>query len=402
MYAREKMNMKFRHIALMLAATLWISCGGSGDEPEGDPVSKDRPIVFSGMLSEGKSENHARTRDGGSTVPLQEFPSVEHGHTTFHVWSYKTKKDNSLDEVMKNYTVNWTGSAGSTTSNSSGWEYVNQGSTPQDIKYWDFSVEDYRIFGYSGSINILKEVTYTYPSGESELTSEPESVTLTCTVDAESEEIVNSSWPLFSKLWYKSGSAIAASVQPVTLEFLRPVARVRFIFTFIEGISFRRGDLYDIEFSPTNGSNVAKDGTFSVTYPLKGSETEETWKSSPTGYYGNIDLAIDYYEDPGPTVSPQNSNPETYPNSPEHWYYVLPRRGTGNDGQGSYTLTVTVGGGEPKTTVVPAAYMTWEPGHDYTYVFKITSSGGVSLDQVKVAINSWNVKASVKHPVYNW
>lgn len=399
MYAREEMNMRFRHIVLMLAATLWIGCGGSGDEPGGNPGSKDRPIVFSGSLSENQSETHARTRDGGSTVPLQEFPTPEHGHTSFHVWSYKTKSDNSRDVVMKNYIVNWTGSAGSTTSNSTGWEYVDPGSTIQDIKYWDFSVKDYRFFGYSGSG--FGDATYTYPSGESELTSEPESVTLTCYVNAEDEATVtssSSSWPLFSKVWHKSGSAIAASVQPVTLEFLRPIARVRFMFTFIEGLGFTRNDLDDIEFCPTDpNKKVAKAGYFTITYPLTGTDTKVSWTSSGDAFYNtDNDLAIDYYEDIGET---NGSNPKTYPNTPEHWYYVLPRKG---DDQGSFTLSLYVGGGEQKTAVVPAQYMTWEPSHDYTYVFKITSSGGVSLDAVQVAINVWNTKAAVTHPVYNW
>ena len=83
---------------------------------------------------------------------------------------------------------------------------------------------------------------------------------------------------------------------------------------------------------------------------------------------------------------------------------MLPRKGpgTGDQYQGSFTLSVVVVGGDAKTCVVPAEFMTWAPGHDYTYIFKITSGGGVSLDYVQVGINSWNVKAAVEHPVYNW
>lgn len=39
--------------------------------------------------------------------------------------------------------------------------------------------------------------------------------------------------------------------------------------------------------------------------------------------------------------------------------------------QSSYTLSLTYNG-ESRTTVVPAEYMTWMPGYEYTYVFKFT------------------------------
>ena len=76
---------------------------------------------------------------------------------------------------------------------------------------------------------------------------------------------------------------------------------------------------------------------------------------------------------------------------------MLPRHS-----QGTYTLSVVVVGGDPKTAVVPAEYMTWTPGYQYTYIFKITETGGVTLDDIQVAINDWHLKESVEHPVYNW
>ena len=114
-----------------------VSCGGSGDEPGGDPApvpNEPMPIVFSGSLSEGESESHARTRT--TTNPLSAT------HQAFHVWAYKNPASGSTETVMRDYTVNYvSGSAGTTTSNSSGWEYVNQG-TQQSIKYWDFKAEN--------------------------------------------------------------------------------------------------------------------------------------------------------------------------------------------------------------------------------------------------------------------
>ena len=371
-------------LSLVFTATAITACGGSDDasSPSAPPDTPapsqpkaDSPVILSGSLS-GEDEV---TRAGSQTA-LQEYPDAEHGHTTFYVWSYKDKAS-ATTTVMQNYVVNYlSGSSGSSVTNSRGWEYVNQGSgVEQSVKYWDFQASAYRFFGYTGS-GVL-------PSSASG------NVSFEITVDATASEDANT--PLFSKMWYKTGSQIAANVQPVTLEFIRPIARVRFMFTFVDGIAFTREQLSDIKFHRTDGNNSAKGGKVTITYPLAG--TAETWSSEATVFYENTDFDIDYYETPSPPVSPANSLPNTYPNSPEHWYYVLPI-----DGQGSYTLSVTVGGGEPRTIIVPAEYMTWNPGYDYTYIFKITEGGGVSLDNVQVAVNTWNVRASVEHPVYNW
>lgn len=406
MYERM-MEVTFRHIALKMAGLLrpasilllsaltalaMVSCGGSDDDATPEPPlpqpKADTPIVFSGSLSEDKSESHARTR--ATIAPLSDT------HQTFYVWGYKNLNATTTENVMQSYTVNYvSGSAGTTTSNSSGWEYVNQqpsGGTEQSIKYWDFTADDYRFFGYTGS-----GVSASYSPSE----AAPTSVSLTISgIDAtaySSEATPSSTIPLYSKLWYKPRSDIAASVQPVTLEFIPPVARVRFMFTFVEGLSFGREFLYNVKFHPTATSrNVARKGSVTITYPLTGSDIQESWTSSNTGYYDNADLAIDYYES---SVTSQRPELDT----PQHWYHVLPQKGSGPDGQGSYTLSVSVGGsGDPKTCEVPAGYMTWAPGYDYTYIFKITEGGGVSLDNVQVGINSWVVKQAVERPVYNW
>ena len=77
---------------------------------------------------------------------------------------------------------------------------------------------------------------------------------------------------------------------------------------------------------------------------------------------------------------------------------MLPAKSTD---QGTYTLTVTVSG-EERTPVVPAEYMGWEPGFQYTYVFKITESGGVELDTVQSGFTPWISGGEQGHTVYNW
>jgi hypothetical protein len=46
--------------------------------------------------------------------------------------------------------------------------------------------------------------------------------------------------------------------------------------------------------------------------------------------------------------------------------------------------------------------MKWQSGFEYTYIFKITQSGGVTIDIVQVAINNWEDGGSSTHTVYNW
>ena len=378
-------------LSLVFTATAITACGGSDDasSPSAPPDSPsqpkaDTPIILSGSLSAEEDVTRA-----GSQTALQEYPDAAHGHTTFYVWSYK-EKASATTTVMQNYVVNYlAGTSGSSVTNSRGWEYVNQqgSGVEQSVKYWDFQASDYRFFGYTGS-----GVTASYSPSQ----SAPGNVSLTITyTDASASE--DAATPLYSKMWHKTGSQIAANVQPVILEFIRPIARVRFMFTFVDGIAFTREQLSNIKFCRTDGNHPAKGGIVTITYPLSG--TAETWSSEATDFYESNDFAIDYYETPSPPVSPANSLPETYPNSPEHWYYVMPRKG---DVQGSYTLSVSVNSGETRSIIVPAEYMTWNPGYDYTYIFKITEGGGVSLDNVQVAVNTWNVRASVDHPVYNW
>ena len=56
---------------------------------------------------------------------------------------------------------------------------------------------------------------------------------------------------------------------------------------------------------------------------------------------------------------------------------------------------------ETKTITVPAAYMQWQPGYSYTYIFKVTEEGGVEIDLVQSAFREWD-NVEINHYVYNW
>lgn len=394
------MEVTFRHIALKMAGLLRpasilllsaltalavLSCGGSDDtstpEPPVPPQPKaDTPIVFSGSLSEDKSESHARTR--ATTALLSDT------HQTFYVWGYKNLNATTTENVMQNYTVNYvSGSAGTTTSNSNGWEYVNQqpsGGTEQSTKYWDFTASDYRFFGYAGN-----GVTPTYSSSGN---ANHPSVSLSFGVDATTANLttLTSATTLYSKLWYKTGKAIASDISPVTLEFLQPYVKVRFMFRQSES-SEMVFILTGQRFSPTNAEKkIYTKGSFKITYPLT-EAMEESWSVTPGSESTDYLTAFtqDYYE------AASGETDEGILARQRKWYVVLPAVN-----QGTYTLLVNVNN-DPRTVVVPAQYMDWQPGYEYTYIFKITDPGGVELESVQAGFNPWTVHTG-ERTIYNW
>ena len=387
---------QIRHIAFLALMILMAACS-SDNVP--DPTNDNKAISFVG----GLQEEQAVTR---AAQGLEDVLT----NKTFKVWSYKNDGYDapnytytSYQTVMPGYTVNWTANtAYTTTSNTNDWEYVAQGTgTNQEIKYWDYDAKAYRFFAYAlGNATSPAAVTAAGPTNDA--------VTFTTMVNASSVDAA----PYISRLWFSTNNPADPDHlfgKPVQLQFVKPFARVRFMFTFVEGLFFGREKLKNISFLPTANVNtigdindtndqiIATAGDVTISYPLKGAATTETWTTANTTGIKNFD--IDYYEtpDPIPAGYPVNSQPTSWPNTPGMWYYVLPAQN-----QGSYTLQVAVVSEEIKTAVVPEEYMNWKAGYEYTYKFKITESGGITMDIIQVAINDWgNVKTS-NHAVYNW
>ena len=177
--------------------------------------------------------------------------------------------------------------------------------------------------------------------------------------------------------------------KPVQLEFLKPFARVRFLFNYSyaqEGIRLKKN-----EFKPTDGSKIALVGTVTVSYPLTGTATQESYTATPKESPAEGETLNAFTEEYIPEGGPTK----------EIWYTVLPRTS-----QGSYTMSVwmnsdNVSDPATRTAVVPAEYMTWQPGYSYTYIFKITEQGGVEIDLVQSAVTPWT-ELENDHQVYNW
>ncbi|MBQ7662446.1 MAG: hypothetical protein IJS48_03640 [Prevotella sp.] len=375
-----------------------MSCSSSDDAVDNNPpapVLTEVAISFSGS----ESQEDAVTRAAGK-------PLHDAGPTQFTVWGYKDMSFaadvyGDWQTVFPGYAVDWhDGSAATTTTNSNGWEYI-KADPEQTIKYWDFSAMAYRFFGVTGG---LTGVDGTYGAS-----NEYGTYKLTLSADASGvnkDEIATNiaATPYFSRLWFSTGHPVAYPNKkfgkPVTLEFLKPLTRVRYIFKYAyprEGIK-----LTDASFKPTadvaaaeeEKVKIARKGTVTVHYPKDGTETKEWYTTEVDDDKATrlTDLTVDYDpEDDSKDYVTLSSGMMTS----DGWYTLLP-----NISQGSYTLSVKVNG-EDKSAVVPQQYMQWLPGYSYTYIFKITDEGGVEIGWVEYAVTPWT-ELEADRTVYNW
>ena len=337
--------MSIKPIPQILAVVLTaLTACSHGDADERQAVAIDeRPIVFAGQTHDGVAITRAALSDAA---------------TSFRVWAYKNTAYDETDgytacqTVIDGYTVSWSNTLSS--SNTAGWEYVN-GST-QTIKYWDFNALAYRFFGYAPA------------TAGVDVAESADKIILTVPVDGRSADAVAAA-PYISEPWFSTGNPTdypdMLFAQPVRLSFFKPFARVHFLFTFADGLSIDRNDLSDVSFHPLNQSAlIGQAGNVSFAYPLKGNDTTYSWTSTSTD--GILAFTDDYQEG----VSTNGV-----------WYTVLPV-----ETQGAYELTVNADG-EDRSATVPAVMMQWLPGYDYTYVFKITEEGDVTLSTLRVNLS---------------
>lgn len=385
----KTMKVRLIHIASIAWAALAVcSCSDPADTTP-EPQPDQQAIAFAGTLQ----EEEAVTRAGG-----QGLEEVLTGDKTFYVWGYKndgydngTSNYTSYQTVMPGYTVNWmANTAYTTTSNTDNWEYVAQAAN-QEIKYWDWAALAYRFFGYALG-NATAPATpnsVTVANGTVVDTPAATEVTFSAAIDVTTETARDAA-PYFSQLWFRTNNG-ADYGKPVTLEFFKPFARVRVMFTYAKP-EITRTNISSLSFAPTGGtSKIPQRGTVTMHYPLKGAGTKETYSATFASADESSALTAitqDYYEC-------SDSNDPAYALR-EYWYYVVPRTT-----QGSYTMTINIFG-EEKSVVVPEPYMQWKPGYQYTYIFKITEGGSLTLDVIQVAIDQWVSKGEVAHTVYNW
>ena len=440
------------HFSLIISLTALAACSSdSGEEPR-PVVPTPEPVVptevaisFSGHEEEGKTVDTGSTRaETRAGTPLSEM-----GVTQFNVWGYKNMSYSAPNydgkqEVFPGYIVKWlANSAATTTTNSSGWEYILLDPADQTIKYWDWAAKAYRFFAVTNWDSESAgpyETNKTYgAAGANEYSI---SMLANCSgADKETIAANMTATPFFSHLWFSTDElptyADKRYGKPVQLEFLKPYARVRFIFKYSyprEGIKLTK-----TIFKPTDGSEICRKGTFTVSYPMTGAATSESYTVTPEAvattytavangttltsgktYYTSGSGAGEFVSNGSEVADGSNyftltnkkleafteeCDPEddskVYTETDGGWYYVLP-----NLSQGAYKMAVWMNADDvdadaKRTAVVPAEYMRWLPGYSYTYIFKILEEGGVEIELVQAAVTPWT-EMEADHEVYNW
>ena len=203
----------------------------------------------------------------------------------------------------------------------------------------------------------------------------------------------------------------------VQLRFVHPYAKVRVMV--YSGTNLEEDDfieLSNLSFGPNVSSpEIIEKATVKVTYPLTSSGQEsysiikvaETTTRNQFTYQGFdasssssdkvLKLTSDNCtSDKALVAYPQEVNPESMDKS--EFYYVLP---TGTDFTApDYKFSVNVDGDtEPKTAIVPSAYMHWKPNYQYTYIFKVLEGGLLFVD---ANITEWQSGGSTSDQWTNW
>ena len=368
-----------------------LGCSGDSGEQGEEPEATGDAITFSGQQGDEEMVTRADT------------PLSESGVTSFTVWGYKNNGDapyGRSQEVFPAYTVEWKkNSEATTTTNSSGWDYILPDKPLQTIKYWDWGASAYRFFAvtnWAGESDIHEDnkaygKNGTYGDGDAYSMYK-----ITMEIDVTSRRAIEDI-PYFSTLWFSTGNLHDYPTRefgkPVQLVFTKPYSKVRFMYNYVydrkkillESQVFKPTADYSIV-PPATPTGIARKGTFNIIYPLTGAETKEWYDIVPIAE-GKLEAFTEDYD-------PYNASKE-YLDAIDGWYSVFP-----NTTQGSYTLTVVINRLE-KTCVVPAEYMQWKPGYSYTYIFKINEEGGVEIDQVQTAFSSWTEMYGDR-TVYNW
>lgn len=382
----------------------FLGCSGDSYEPAAEPP-QPTPTDIAIAFNAAQKEQQEVTRAGLETYGTTFFKVYGFKNTGYDDQGTADPADDAYTTyqmVFPGYIVNWQeSSASGSATNTSNWEYVGQeplGQTPQTVKYWDYSALAYRFFAIAGASG-TNEVTGAYKTYHAGEADEYQAYEVSYEADASNVASI----PYYSHLWFSTGKLPTYSSRqfgyPVQLEFLKPFSQVRFIFTFEDPSKARETTLGNKSFRPTSGTTIKMKGKVTVSYPLTGTATTEQFYAT-AGAEGLTALTQDYYTSvTKETIAAQEVVIAPYYNADENAtntvYTVLPA-----SDQGSYSMTVAVNG-EPKTAIVPAQYMNWQPGYQYTYVFKIYVDGSVTIDSVQSAFTPWTDHTAT-YTVYNW
>ena len=361
---------KLFNIIIALAAVALGSCtddsytGGMTTNGEEEPVA-----IYFGA---GSSRTHTRADLTGAAAAdaLNRF---------FKVYGVKTVNA-TPHTVYPSYTVEYdgtdgAGAAGSTLSNSSGWEYVGLTSHPnQTLHYWDFSASNYTFQAWSPTtgnaqvtIDAVNELTVSAATAQ-----ELSTLYIADLVSIDRSAAANTSGNRYGSV--------------VTFNFRNMATKVRLgIYETVPGysvskVTFRsRGARFaDTDSNAKldgafNGYDNSAGGTYKVTYNTTSGRAmlDFTTSAVPATFFdfGSFTQGV---------IGTESSNP-TWAGGTGSYVSVLPNE----DHTGDMTLyidfTLTAEDGSDDVlrvtgahVTVPATYMVWHPNFAYTYLFKIS------------------------------
>lgn len=375
----------YRILIIPFMALCLFSCAGSGQEEPDVPTQPEEPkgasISFGG--------NSGTWQDAPTTRANKET-GLETISKTFKVWGYKTTEGNytsgfdKSQNVMNGYIVNWTQPAAGGTGS---WDYTGirneELQTTQTIKFWDYSSTSYRYFAFSPA---NAKVTTTFLSEDGNTTTDAAAATQTSfSIPFEYKEDATAvTTPYISDLWLSDNQNFGNRKYGacVKLTFAPIITKVRFRFNYLKDTKI---SITDIVFKNINDEHSPTKGKIIVSYPITGTGTKASykWETTEKGTEP-LKFTIPYEED---------ADLNHQATERKKWYYVPPL-GDSNTPQGAYIISATIDG-KKSTATIPAEYMQWKAGYQYTYIFKITVAGP------NIAFTNMQVEKWVETPIKN-
>lgn len=367
---------KLSILTISVMAICLLSCSSSEQDNPVIPEPQYGSISFGGNSGSWQDAPISRAGETG----------LETIATSFRVWGYKNTGGNKTDgftnpqNVMNGYIVNWTQPAAGGTGS---WDYTGirneELQTTQTIKFWDYSSTSYRYFAFSPA---NAKVTTTLLSEDGSTANNLNTATQTSfSIPFEyKEDATSSPAPYVTDLWLSDNQNFGEEKKYgacVKLTFAPIVAKVRIKFNYPENIT--NISIKKISFKKTDGE-VSTAGNICITYPITGTGTQPVYSWEPT-QTGIINLSVPYEEEADKIHQTTERG---------KWYFVPP---IGE--QGTYTMNATIDG-KKSTATIPAEYMQWKAGYQYTYIFKITEAGTV-ISFTNLQVEKWTESAPIQN-----
>lgn len=359
------------------------------------------------------------TRAGGATAAT----ALDN---QFIVWGEKNESGGaavavpSANSVFPNYQVNWVEHALSTTSNSSGWEYVGYTHSntansddyktnispslgeAQTIKYWDMNASNYVFTAVSALKDDIKTGKIKITKTNTEVTNEYlKGYQIVATADAD-----------FTHLYFADRNKMTTGygTTPVTMNFRNILSHIRVgIYETIPGydvtaIKFYNTDYTDANEFKTTGSifgatvDNLKPGanTLTVTY---NSTTNQPIVSTSGDCATTITLGQNFNTLSTSSTMATSSATPTWETATGTYTSVFPREGITTDLtlKVKYTLYNSYSGETMDitgTATVPGEYLQWKPNYKYSYIFKLTDDAltPITFDAVQVETETGSIE----------